>query len=281
MSSGTESIDQDDYAIEDENELLMHNQNTLPKNCKKYWNKRYSLFSKFDEGIYMTAELWFSVTPEDIAIYTAQLVSEIMPECRKVLDICCGGGGNTIQFANYFPSVGSIDINPSNMKCTLHNARVYGVEDRIWSKVGDWNQFSSVLADGSPNQSWIPPHLRNVKTPSAIFDFVFCSPPWGGPSYKDTNGFDVYNMQPFPIDQLCHQVMQYTQNFGLFLPRSTNLDQLRRLTTDIYGQSGKCRIIFLNINGYCKGLLALFGPSVSADLVDCHSFLPEEQYSEY
>lgn len=281
MSSGTESIDQDDYTIEDEDELLMHNYNTLPKNCKKYWNKRYSLFSKFDDGIYMTSELWFSVTPEDIAIYTARLVLEIIPEGKKVLDICCGGGGNTIQFAYYFPSVGSIDINASNMKCTLHNASVYGVADRIWSRVGDWNQLTQMQPDGTPNQLWIPPDIRNHAQPSAVFDFVFCSPPWGGPSYKNADGFDVYNMHPFPIDRLCEQIMQYTQNYGLFLPRSTNLDQLRTLVTTLYGKSGKCRVVFLNLDGYCKGILALFGPQVAAETVDCQSFLSYDIFSDY
>lgn len=268
MSSDTESTDQDGYAIEGEDELLMHNYHTLPKNCKKYWHKRYSLFSKFDEGIYMTSELWFSVTPEDIAVFTARLARELFPNGRNVLDICCGGGGNTIQFANYFPSVGSVDINPLNMKCTMHNAAVYDVDDRIWSAVGDWNKMSECNPSDSPNQQWIPAPIRNHDSPTSVFDFVFCSPPWGGPSYKNADGFDVFSMDPFPIDTLCAQIMRYTHNYGLFLPRSTNIDQLRRLTSDLYGPTGKCRVIYLNQNEYCKGLLALFGPKAALEPID-------------
>jgi trimethylguanosine synthase len=38
----------------------------------KYWAQRYSLFSKFDQGIDIDEEGWYSVTPESIAIHIAQ-----------------------------------------------------------------------------------------------------------------------------------------------------------------------------------------------------------------
>ena len=39
---------------------------------KKYWFQRYRLFSKFDSGIWMDRESWFSVTPEKIAQHIAE-----------------------------------------------------------------------------------------------------------------------------------------------------------------------------------------------------------------
>lgn len=33
----------------------------------RYWNQRYSLFSYYDEGIYLTDDAWFGVTPEPVA----------------------------------------------------------------------------------------------------------------------------------------------------------------------------------------------------------------------
>ncbi len=65
----------------------------------KFWYNRYYYFSKFDEGIKMDYESkqrfnlgWYSVTPEEIAKYTANM-------CRKavVVDAFCGAGGNVIQ----------------------------------------------------------------------------------------------------------------------------------------------------------------------------------------
>jgi trimethylguanosine synthase len=42
---------------------------------KKYWSQRYRLFSKWNEGIRMDKESWFSVTPEKIAEHIAGKIS--------------------------------------------------------------------------------------------------------------------------------------------------------------------------------------------------------------
>jgi trimethylguanosine synthase len=33
----------------------------------RYWQQRHSIFSRYDEGIYMTDDAWFGVTPEPVA----------------------------------------------------------------------------------------------------------------------------------------------------------------------------------------------------------------------
>ena len=43
---------------------------------KRYWQKRYYLFSKFDRGILIDDESWYSVTPEPMAKYIAQKISD-------------------------------------------------------------------------------------------------------------------------------------------------------------------------------------------------------------
>lgn len=61
---------------------------------RKYWQRRFSLFSKFDMGIKLDEESWYSVTPEIVAKHTAE-------RCKTdiILDGFCGAGGNAIQFA--------------------------------------------------------------------------------------------------------------------------------------------------------------------------------------
>jgi trimethylguanosine synthase len=49
------------------------------------------LFSKYDEGILLDKESWFSVTPEKVAEYIAKRFSD-----KNVIDGCCGVGGNAI-----------------------------------------------------------------------------------------------------------------------------------------------------------------------------------------
>lgn len=61
---------------------------------KKYWKKRHILFSRYDSGVRMDHQSWFSVTPEPFAIATAKRF-----RCDVVVDAFCGAGGNTIQFA--------------------------------------------------------------------------------------------------------------------------------------------------------------------------------------
>lgn len=60
----------------------------------KFWYKRYSLFSKFDQGIKLDQESWFSVTPEKVAEHLAERC-----RCDLIIDGFCGPGGNAIQFA--------------------------------------------------------------------------------------------------------------------------------------------------------------------------------------
>jgi trimethylguanosine synthase len=85
---------------------------------RKYWHRRFNLFSRFDEGIKLDegnryifadmskrenfrccqrsffAESWYSVTPEQIAKHIAQRC-----KCDVIVDGFCGAGGNSIQFA--------------------------------------------------------------------------------------------------------------------------------------------------------------------------------------
>ncbi len=35
----------------------------------RYWHQRRRIFSKYDEGIWMTDDAWFGVTPEPVAKY--------------------------------------------------------------------------------------------------------------------------------------------------------------------------------------------------------------------
>ena len=59
------------------------------------------------------------------------------------MDGFCGVGGNAIQFAFTCERVIAIDIDPVKIELARHNARVYGVEDRIQFIVGDFFQVGS------------------------------------------------------------------------------------------------------------------------------------------
>uniref|UniRef100_T1JFH1 Trimethylguanosine synthase n=1 Tax=Strigamia maritima TaxID=126957 RepID=T1JFH1_STRMM len=130
----------------------------------KYWQQRYRIFSKFDDGIEMDEESWFSTTPEKIAAHIAHRCA-----CDVIVDAFCGVGGNTIQFALTCKRVIAVDIDPSKIRKAYNNAKVYGVADRIEFVVGDYLQLA--------------PFLKA--------DVVFLSPPWGGPGYSQVEIFKI------------------------------------------------------------------------------------------
>jgi len=89
----------------------------LPGHLAKYWAQRYRLFSRWDTGIRLDAESWYSVTPERIARHTAR-------RCRSahtMVDAFCGAGGNTIQFAHVCSRVIAVDINPARRVRLSHS----------------------------------------------------------------------------------------------------------------------------------------------------------------
>ncbi|XP_072267290.1 trimethylguanosine synthase isoform X2 [Pyxicephalus adspersus] len=137
----------------------------------KYWAQRYRLFSRFDEGIQLDEEGWFSVTPEKIAEHIAQRILQCFKNA-VVVDAFCGVGGNAIQFALAGMRVIAVDIDPVKLDLAYNNAQVYGVEDQIEFIRADYMH--------------VAPDLKA--------DVVFLSPPWGGPDYVSAEIFDIKTM---------------------------------------------------------------------------------------
>ena len=263
--------------VSEDDELLMHNYETLPENCMKYWKKRYEIFAKVDEGVYMTAELWYSVTPEDVAIFTAKLVKWLLPEAKHILDVCCGGGGNAIQFGKLFDSVGAIDINRNNLYCTTHNAGIYDVEDKVWTFEGDWREMAPIGDNVPLRTDWIPSNiLAKRSTGLNPFDCAFLSPPWGGPLYTQTKTFDLSKMSPFSLRELAMQMKRYADNYMMFLPKNSNLQQLREVTKELHGEDSICRILYVEQWGKRVAMLALWGPQFTKGDIDYAEIFPEE-----
>ncbi|NXR22341.1 TGS1 synthase, partial [Cinclus mexicanus] len=197
----------------------------------KYWAQRYRLFSRFDEGIKLDREGWFSVTPEKIAEHIALRVSQSF-NCDIIVDAFCGVGGNAIQFALTSKRVIAIDIDPEKLRLARHNAEVYGVAERIDFLCGDF----TALAAG----------LRA--------DVVFLSPPWGGPDYATAEIFDIHTMicpdgYPFQLSK------KITNNIVYFLPRNADINQVASLA----GPGGKVEIEQNFLNNKLKTITAYFG----------------------
>ncbi|KAB0796146.1 hypothetical protein PPYR_10207 [Photinus pyralis] len=195
---------------------------------RKFWQRRYTLFSKFDEGIRLDEESWFSVTPELIAKNTARRL-----RCDVVIDAFCGAGGNTIQLAQTCNRVIAIDIDVNKINFAKHNAEIYKVADRIEFIVGDFFQLAKSLKG----------------------DVVFLSPPWGGPEYLNRSTYDLEYLQPRPLTALMEAVRKVTQNVCLFLPRNCNTYQLITAA----GPGGRVELEQNFLNKKLVALTAYFG----------------------
>ncbi|XP_064909638.1 trimethylguanosine synthase isoform X2 [Columba livia] len=205
----------------------------------KYWAQRYRLFSRFDEGIKLDREGWFSVTPEKIAEHIAVRVSQSF-NCDTIVDAFCGVGGNAIQFALTSKRVIAIDIDPEKLSLARNNAEVYGVADRIEFVCGD---FMVLAADLQA-------------------DVVFLSPPWGGPDYATAEIFDIQTMicpDGFEIFRLSKKI---TNNIVYFLPRNADIDQVASLA----GPGGKVEIEQNFLNNKLKTITAYFGDLIRHDI---------------
>ncbi|XP_050520681.1 uncharacterized protein LOC126894061 isoform X2 [Daktulosphaira vitifoliae] len=168
----------------------------------KYWKKRFILFSKFEEGVKLDQESWYSVTPEVISKHIAERCS-----CYLLIDPFCGAGGNIIQFAMTCELVIAIDKDPKKIEMARSNAELYGVADRIEFIVGD---FFSVA--------------ESLKA-----DVVFLSPPWGGPEKMNLEEYKLSNIMPENggVKKLLSVARNITTEIALHLPKNTNIFDVR------------------------------------------------------
>lgn len=177
----------------------------IHRDVVKYWLRRYTLFSRFDDGIKLDEEGLFSVTPEEIAKHQAAHCGH----SSTIIDAFTGVGGNAIQFARMNMHVIAIDIDSKKIEYARHNAGIYGVADRIDFIVGDFFQLA----------------------PSLKADVVFLSPPWGGPEYIRAEKYDIETMlKPKNGFTLFQVALSVAPSVAFFLPRTVDEDQLAKLS---------------------------------------------------
>ena len=207
-----------------------------------FFYKRYYYYSKYDKGIKMDYESWYSVTPESIAKYIA-----LLTRGKVIIDGFCGSGGNVIQFSKYGKKVFAIDIDKNKIDICKNNCNVYECENNIEFILDDYlNMKGKIKAD-----------------------FVFLSPPWGGLKYKNSNVYSIKKfMQPNIIDII--RVSLNVAKFILFyVPRNLDLNELIDLVSFVKNEieinsgnklSFDVRILYSNQK--IKTLLIIFGYDV-------------------
>ncbi|XP_051134631.1 uncharacterized protein LOC127253878 [Andrographis paniculata] len=197
----------------------------------KYWCQRYLLFSKFDYGIRMDEEGWFSVTPESLAKHHAAQSND-----GSIVDFFTGVGGNAIQFARRCKHVIAVDIDPKKIEFARHNASLYGVDSNIDFINGDSFSLAAKLKA----------------------DTVFMSPPWGGPDYSKVKKFDLTTMlKPLDGQSLFDAGKKIASKMIMFLPRNVDVNQLAELSLSA-NPPWSLEVEQNFLNGRLKGVTAYF-----------------------
>ncbi|KAF7949887.1 uncharacterized protein EAE97_003396 [Botrytis byssoidea] len=208
----------------------------VPWDLHKYWQQRYSMFSLYDNGIYMTDDAWFGVTPEPVATQIAQdYASSTSPTKTTIIDLFAGAGGNSIAFAlsNRWAHVIAIEKDPSVIACAENNAYVYGATNITWVN-GDCFEY-------------LKTHASSINPSETV---IFASPPWGGPGYTSENIFDLRTMQPYSV-QYIHEACK-AMDTALYLPRTSDLRQISALLPD----GKKVELVQYCMKGASKALVA-------------------------
>eukprot|EP01060_Flectonema_neradi_P009284 TRINITY_DN16631_c0_g1_i3.p1 TRINITY_DN16631_c0_g1~~TRINITY_DN16631_c0_g1_i3.p1 ORF type:complete len:177 (+),score=26.93 TRINITY_DN16631_c0_g1_i3:439-969(+) len=124
------------------------------------------------------------------------------------------------------------------LELARHNARIYGVEDKIEYICGDYTKLLHTLEA----------------------DIVFLSPPWGGPLYNTSAYFDLADIQlsdtAYDGKKLFNDTKRFvSKNIIYFLPKNTLSDQIVRLAPP----NEKVEVEHNSINMKVKSICAYFG----------------------
>ncbi|KAF3005046.1 hypothetical protein E8E13_009299 [Curvularia kusanoi] len=211
----------------------------FPPHLQKYWFQRYKIWDKYDQGIWMTEDAWFGVTPEPIANKIATHIAESAPKDKTaIVDAFAGVGGNAIALAlsGRWERVFAIEKDPKTLMCAKHNAEIYGVASKIVWIAGDC--FEAINRFTGQNNT-----------------VIFASPPWGGTSYGEDDVFDLTKMEPYNLDALYKSFTKISKELVLYLPRNSDLNQIAKYVPE--GQ--KLEVAHYAIIGASKALCTYFG----------------------
>ncbi|TID30174.1 hypothetical protein CANINC_001181 [Pichia inconspicua] len=280
------------YDIEDLN-TIYNEKSQFTGLMSKYWPQRFTYFSKFNDGAMMTKELWFSVTPENIAKFTAKLMKLALSDKESplyVMDAFAGAGGNVVFLVESFDVVFAVDINYIHLHCTQNNASLYHSREVIAQKLKllplNWS-----YADDTIDEGYVDEVFENSKEVSDIvdrvyankadsmeslqvlrgikLDCIFGSPPWGGPEYTQQRPYNLNHLLPFGLEKLLKVLLKFTDNIVLFLPRTSDLQQMQQVTLDIFHNTKYIRVFRTYSLGKPKGLVCCWGPAfVDVDIQD-------------
>eukprot|EP01069_Polyplicarium_translucidae_P008162 Polyplicarium_translucidae@DN3191_c0_g1_i5.p1 len=211
------------------------------RSIAKFYKQRFYLFSKFDDGVKLDESSWYEVTPECIARQCVMRIKNIEMSERKdlaklkICDACCGAGGNLIPFAETFGDVTGIDISEQRVRIAEHNCAIYGVKPKV--VCADFLTWADEIRN-SEEATNVTSMKEDVQESDSsdddfdgpidyVFDWVFLSPPWGGPSYNASDLWRLLTGEWGVIAvNLIWKASRIGRNVACWLPRKTSISDV-------------------------------------------------------
>lgn len=250
----------------------------VSKESYKFYRKRRYLFSKYDQGIKLDDESWYSVTPESIGEYMAdRVVKALGSDQIHVLDAFAGCGGNIIQFGKRIKKVYGCEIDETKIQYCQNNCRIYGIDNyKILLK----DYLKSSRSDFDNNK----------------LDAVFLSPPWGGTGYLKMDKYTFDYMTPNFNDTLTKS-LSYSKNLIMYIPRNTDVSEICSVLS-IYASKmndmGRAKEVIFEIErlGHYSGATSVLviytgdlaninSPNIIDHIEDEYLQFPNEENSNY
>lgn len=165
------------------------------------WDMRHVLFSRWEEGIRYDRVGLFAAKPEADALALARTLPG-----ETVLDAFCGIGTTAIAFARAGKRVVTVELDAGRLEMARHNARIYGVEERIRFVHGDSREVI-LQADA---------------------DAVYFDPPWAD---RDAWTWDRFTLADYvvPPEELLAATLRRGAHAALSVPPNFDFAELHRL----------------------------------------------------
>lgn len=165
----------------------------------------------------------YSITTPDFAEHITFLILKYVPDCRHIIDMTAGLGGNTINFANKIAKVSSIELDTKRYEFLNNNLMVYNI-----TNVTTYNMCCF---------KWCDEHVN------CEANVIFIDPPWGGKSYKYEQNIclslDEYKLHEIPniickkIPKISMIVFKLPINYNITLFQDFNY-KIHKLKKNVY-----------------------------------------------
>lgn len=170
-------------------------------------------------------------TPDGVEQSTGEniscLIAERFGKGKKIVDLTCSIGGNTVFFAKG-NNVVAIDRNEANIFCAGRNAEVYGVRDQIKFVLGD--AFENIIEDA---------------------DAFFVDPERARMGRTKTRS--VFNGSP-DISVLLPRLLSVTANIGIKISPAFDYREIASLSIDpeieVISENNVCKVTMLWFGDY-------------------------------